>query len=142
MTEPIRIEGLKEFSRKLRAMDKSLPKGLRIALNEAGDKVVKATVPKIPHVTGRAAASLKAKSTTKTSRVAGGARKAPWYPWLDFGGRVGRHNSTSRPFLKKGRYLWKTYGEMSASGEFEKVLRKALIGVATGAGIEVQTHGN
>lgn len=109
MIEPIKIKGLKEFSRALRKVDSDLPKALRIANNEAADIVVEWAVPHVPKRTGKAAASLKAKSTRTAARVAGGSSSAPYYPWLDFGGRVGPQNSVRREFIKEGRYMYPGY---------------------------------
>ena len=137
MAEPIRIDGLRAFSRSLRKVDRDLPKGLRVALNHAVDVVIDAAIPHIPRRTGRAQASVKAKSTRTTARVGAGSAKAPYYPWLDFGGRVGRNRSVKRPFFQDGRYLYPTYFRLQKTGEFEKALREALIGVAESAGVVV-----
>lgn len=135
VAEPIRIDGLAEFSRNLKKLDSDLPKALRIAMNEAADVVVKHATMRIPRRSGRAQRSLKARSTRTTVRVAAGGRVAPYYPWLDFGGRVGRNRSVRRPFLKEGRYIYAAYFEKRRT--FEEVLTRALLGVAASAGIEV-----
>lgn len=135
MTEPIRVEGLREFSRNLKKLDADLPKALRIALNEAADVVVKGARPKVPRKSGRAAASIKARSTRTAVRVVGGGNRVPYYPWLDFGGRVGRNKSVRRPFLKEGRYIYASY--FANTDEFTKVLESALLDVARQAGVEV-----
>lgn len=135
MTEPIRVEGLREFSRNLKKLDADLPKALRIALNEAADVVVKGARPKVPRKSGRAAASVKARSTRTAVRVVGGGNRVPYYPWLDFGGRVGRNKSVRRPFLKEGRYIYASY--FANTDEFTKVLEAALLDVARQAGVEV-----
>lgn len=137
MADPIRIEGLAQFSRSLKALDSDLPKALRLALNEAADVVVDYAVPLIPKKSGKAARSVKARSTRTAVRVVGGGNRAPYYPWLDFGGRVGRNRSVKRPFLKDGRYIYEGYFKKSESGEFQEVLTKALLGVAAQAGVVV-----
>jgi hypothetical protein len=135
-TDPIKVEGLAEFSRNLKKLDNDLPKALRVALNDAADVVVGYARPRVPRgKTGRARGSLKTKSTRTKVRVSGGGRRAPYYPWLDFGGKVGRNQSVSRPFLKQGRYLYKGYFVKRA--EFTTALNKALINVAERAGVEV-----
>jgi hypothetical protein len=133
--EPIRIHGLAEFRRDLRKLDRELPKALRIALNEAANIVVDDARPRIPRRTGRAAATLKAKSTGTAVRVAAGSTRAPYYPWLDWGGRVGRRKSVQRAFLKEGRYIYPSYHRNQ--DRFEEVLSKALTDVATQAGLDV-----
>lgn len=137
MVNVIRIDGLAEFSRNLRKLDSDLPKVLRIALNEGADLVVHEATPPIPKRTGRAARSVKARSTRTAVRVVAGGKRAPYYPWLDFGGRVGPSRSVVRPFRKEGRYLYAGYFRLSSSGEFQEVLSRALIGVAAQAGVAV-----
>lgn len=137
VAEPVRVQGLRDFSRNLKKIDKDLPKALRIALNEAANVVVDDAKPHIPRRTGRAASTLKAKSTRALVRVSGGGRRAPYYPFLDFGGVVGRGNSVVRPFKKEGRYIYKSYFRQLETGEFESALENALLNVVRKAGIEV-----
>lgn len=137
MADAIKVDGLAQFSRSLKKLDADLPKALRIALNDVADLVVSDAVPRIPKRTGRAARSVKARSTRTAVRVVGGGNRAPYYPWLDFGGPVGRKHSVKRPFLKDGRYLYESYFKLKASGEFERALTKALVNVAQQAGMEV-----
>jgi hypothetical protein len=135
MADPIKIDGLAQFNRELKKLDAELPKAMRIALNEAADVIVSYAVPLIPKRTGRAARSVKARSTRNAARVVGGGNRAPYYPWLDFGGRVGRNRSVQRPFLSDGRYIYEGY--FKRRDEFGEVLTRALLGVAAQAGIEV-----
>jgi len=137
MTEPLKIEGLREFSRGLKAMDNDLPKQLRRGLNEVADEVIDLAASRVPLRTGAARRSLKSKSTRTLVRASGGSSRVPYYPWLDFGGRVGKNNSVVRPFLRRGRYLYPAYDEMKASGEFEEKLEAVIRRLADGAGIEV-----
>lgn len=135
MADPIRIEGLAEFSRNLKKLDADLPKALRVALNKSADIVVGAARPRIPKRSGRAQASVKARSTRTAVRVVGGSKRVPYYPWLDFGGAVGRNKSVRRAFLKDGRYIYRAY--FDNSDEFGRVLEAALLDVAREAGVEV-----
>lgn len=132
MAEIIQVRGLKEFNRELRRVDKNAPKGLRLAGNKAADIVIRSAVPRIPRRTGRAAGSVKAASTRTAARIQGGGARAPYYPWLDFGGRVGRNNSVHRPFLRRGRYIWAAFGDRRDS--VEDTLRDELTRVAESAG--------
>ena len=136
-TAPIRIEGLREFQRRLRSMDTDLPKALRVAMNEAGQLVVDRARPRVPQRTGRAAASIRVVSTRTESRVRGGGARVPYYAWLDFGGAVGRNKATRRAFLKSGRYLWAAFAELNADGRLQAVLSRALGDVARSSGIEM-----
>lgn len=136
MAELIRIHGLREFNRNLRRLDSNLPKGLRLAGNRAANIVVAEARPRVPKRTGRAAASVRAASTRTSARVRGGGARVPYYPWLDFGGRVGRNRSVSRPFLQEGRYIWAAFADQRAQVQAE--LHDALVDVARGAGVGVR----
>lgn len=131
----VEVKGLADFQRGLRQMDKDLPKGLRLALNDCADFLIGKTRPLIPKRSGRAADSLKARSSQKAVRIAVGGRRAPYYPWLDFGGKVGRNDSVARPFFTEGRYLYPTLRKNR--DEFTRILGGAVLGVARDAGLDV-----
>jgi HK97 gp10 family phage protein len=135
MPERIEIKGIKEFQQSLRKMDSDLPKQLRIALNQASQLVIDKARPEIPTRSGAAKASLKVRSSQREARVAAGGRKAPYYPWLDFGGRVGRKHSVSRPFYKEGRYIYPSLRKNR--DEITEVMVTAIADLARGAGLEV-----
>lgn len=129
------VGGLKEFQRGMRGMDRDLGKAVRIGLNEVADVVVDAARPKIPSRTGAARASLKAASTQTQAKISAGGQKARYYPWLDFGGAVGRAKATKRPFYKAGRYVYPTVGEKQ--DEISKTLLKVMAQLAQANGVEV-----
>lgn len=131
----VAVEGLAEFNSALRKLDKEAPKGLRLALNEGANLLVSKTKPKIPRKTGAAAGSIRARSTRTSARVAVGGSKAPYYPWLDFGGRTGRGGSVERKFYKEGRYVYPTLREIRP--EIIDELNSQIRSVARGAGLEV-----
>lgn len=141
MTDAIKIDGLAQFSRDLKKLDSDLPKALRVALNSAAGLVVDQARPGIPKRSGKAARSVRAKSTRTAARVAGGGARVPYYPWLDFGGRVGKGRSVVRPFKKDGRYIYHAYFGLKRTGEFQEVLTGALLDVARQAGIGVESNG-
>ncbi|HEX5120363.1 MAG TPA: hypothetical protein VFW65_34710 [Pseudonocardiaceae bacterium] len=133
----IRVDGLKQLNKSLRALSADAPKALRLAGNDAADLIVKTARPKVPTGPGKgghAAASVKAASTRTAARVKAGGPKYPYFPWLDFGGKVGRRKRTTRPFLKSGRYVWKAYGEQrehvaqTLAEGLEKVIGDAGLG--------------
>jgi hypothetical protein len=133
--DPIKIDGLADFTRNLKKLDTDLPKALRIAFNSCADVVVQDARQSIPTRSGKAKASVKARSTSTASRVVGGSTKVPYYPWLDFGGHVGRRRSIRRPFLKEGRYIYNAYFDNRA--RYAELVEQALLDVARQAGIEV-----
>lgn len=136
MTEArITITGLKEFQASLRKMDSGLPRQLRVALNQASQLVIDNARPGIPSRSGAARASLKVRSSQREARIAAGGRKAPYYPWLDFGGHVGQHGSTARPFYKEGRYIYPALRRKHQA--VTEVMAAAIADLAREAGLEV-----
>jgi hypothetical protein len=130
----IEVGGLAQLSRGLKAVDSGAPKELRVALNSAADLLVDGTRPKIPSVSGAARRSLVARSTRTSARVAVGGKKAPWFPWLDFGGEgriAGR--PAKREFLKEGRYVYPTLREIRP--KIEQQLQDAITEVIHNAGL-------
>lgn len=100
------VTGLDDLRRSLREIDRDLPKELAAGLAEAAEIVAHAAQAKMPQRTGRAAASIKVRKSQTSASLATGGTVAPYEPWLDFGGRVGRHKSAVRPFLRQGRYVY------------------------------------
>lgn len=136
MAEKIKVSGLREFQRALKQMDADLPKQLRTALNEASGIVIDYASGHMPSRSGRAKASLKARSTQREARVGLGGRKAPYAPWLDFGGEGRRKGRPSaRPFIKSGRYVYK--GLEVKRDEVTDIMSSALTELARGAGLVV-----
>lgn len=131
----VQVKGLKELNRALKAVDKEAPKGIRVALNGCSELLIRETKPLIPRRTGRAAGSLKASSTRGEVRIKVGGPRAAYYPWLDFGGRVGVKKSVIRPFIQEGRYLYPTLRKNRA--KFEALLGSSLADVAKRAGLDV-----
>lgn len=135
----IHIQGLREFRRNLRQMDSKLPKGLRTAGNRAAELVVREAKPKVPvgpARRGHARDSIRVASTQSAARVRGGGARFPYYPWLDFGGRVGRNRSVHRNFIKSGRYIWAAFARNR--DDVERQLSDALKDVARDAGVKVR----
>ncbi|HEY9418033.1 MAG TPA: HK97 gp10 family phage protein [Pseudonocardia sp.] len=132
----IQVTGLRDFQRQLRAMDAGLPRQLRLVLNEATGVVIDYAQPRIPRRTGRAAASLKARSSQREARIAVGGRRAPYYPWLDFGGegRI-KGRPANRPFLKSGRYVYK--GLEVKRTQVTDIMAAGLAQLGRDAGLEV-----
>ena len=85
---------------------------------------------RVPHRTGRAAASYKALGTEISF-----GDGVPYVPWLEFGGRVGRKESVKRPYKPKGRYVYPAIAE-NAADVAEKI--DSLIEQVTGGFLEVE----
>lgn len=131
----IEIEGLRQLRAQLKQADAALPKQMRVALNAASELVVSYARPRVPQRSGRARASLKVRSSQTQARVAAGGTRAPYYPWLDFGGAVGPEKSVKRPFYTEGRYVYP--GLRENRDKITQVMADALTELARGAGFEV-----
>lgn len=107
--DAIKLQGLKELQAALKRLDGESQKMLRVVFNDAADIVVTDARRGVPTRTGKARASVKAQSGQREARVIGGGKRVPWYPWLDFGGRVGRDRSIHRRFEPDGRYIYPAY---------------------------------
>ncbi len=130
----VEVEGLADLNRSLRQVGSDAAKTLKVALNGVADLIVDEARKEIPKRSGKAAGSIKAASTGTKIRIKVGGRKAPYYPWLDFGGKTGKGGSVTRRFYKEGRYLYPTLRKESA--RFEDRLNTALRQVASDAGLE------
>lgn len=135
MSEAIRVEGLRQFTKALKDLDRELPKAMRHANNAVASIVVDAARPKIPVKTGKARRSIKAKSTRTAVRVSAGGKKVPYYGWLDFGGSTGIKRSVRRPFLEEGRYIYPAYS--ASRNEVLEAMVSAYTTVARDAGLDV-----
>lgn len=132
----VEIRGLRELKSAFRQVETALPKRLAAEFKEVAQMVVNLIQPKVPHISGRAAGSIKARGSQRGASIAFGGSAAPYYPWLDFGGRVGRQKATVRPFLKEGRYVYPTIKQHSQ--EIEKAADDAVAKVAREAGFETR----
>ena len=102
----IQVRGLRELRAALRDADKTLGPELRKGLNEVADVILDTARPLVPTRSGKARSSLKAGSTERAVQIKAGGVKAPYWGWLDFGGKVGRSKSVRRPFIMGGRYIY------------------------------------
>lgn len=136
MPEAIKIEGLNQFVRSVKKLDADVPKTLRVAFNNAAEIVVETARPQVPTRTGRGKASIRARSVRTAVRVVEGGAKAPYMPWLDFGGRTGKNKSVVRPFLKEGRYVWWAFAQRKK--DVLKAASEAIRDAAESAGLEVE----
>lgn len=117
MPDIIKVEGLVEFQRKLKAMDGQSQRELRVLFNEVAEYVAVGARVRTPvGKTGRARASIRALSQQQRAVVAGGSAKAPYFGFLDYGnvvhggrGAVGPGDSQRRTFMPRGRILYQAF---------------------------------
>jgi hypothetical protein len=135
IVDVVQVTGLSQFRRGLRELDRAAPRALRVANNEAAQLVVDTARPMVPRRSGKAAASIKTRSSQSVVRVVSGGARAPYTPWLDYGGRVGVNDTASRPFLPDGRYVYPAFRKVRP--QFETVLQTALQRIADESGVEL-----
>lgn len=106
MDTKVEVRGIREVRSALNQVDKELGRKLRDELAKVSEVVLDEARPHVARRTGSAVGSMKVRKQTAGAAIAVGGNKAPYYPWLDFGGRVGRNKSVQREFVKEGRYLY------------------------------------
>jgi hypothetical protein len=132
----IKVVGLAEFQQAVRGMDAGAQRMVDGVLKEATGVVIDYARPRMPSRTGRARASLKAAQTRRDATVAIGGARAPYVPWLDFGGQGKRPGRPpARPWLKTGRYVYKALDVKRA--EVEEILVAGLTQLALDAGLDL-----
>ena len=132
----IKIDGLREFQKAIRALDPDLPKLLRVTFNAAMGLVIDYASGHMPRRSGRMINSLKPRSQQRTARIAMGGARAPYAPWVDFGGQGRRKGRPpARPFVKGGRYVYK--GLAVKHEAITEVMAKGLADIARQAGLDV-----
>lgn len=132
----VEVRGIRQLTSALKKMDGDLDKELKSAFRAIAETVSAAAAGKVPKQTGRAASSIKPRSSTRGASIAFGGTRAPYYPWLDFGGRVGKNKSISRPFIKEGRYV---YPAIREEGDLIRAKTdEALERLARAAGFETK----
>jgi len=135
MTTRIQVTNLRELRTRLRTIDRQLPRRLRVALNKAADIVADEARSNVPVRTGKSRRSVRSVSTQRSARVKAGGARVPWFPWLDYGGRVGPNDSVYREHKREGRYVYPAYYQSSRAGEIRETLQRELEAVARSAGL-------
>lgn len=135
MAAGITIRGLDEFRGELARLEASTPKALAMATSACAEMGADDARRRVPTRTGRARASVRVKVTAAGATIMGGDSRAPYFPWLDFGGAVGRGHAVRRPYLGDGRYIYFAYQQTKS--RYLEVLSKSLRSAVEGAGLEV-----
>jgi hypothetical protein len=135
VADKITVHGLKEAVHGLHKIENDVPKAVTIAFNGAADLIIGKARPLVPRRTGAAQGSLKARSTPRDVQISFGGPKAPYYPWLDFGGRTGRKGSARRPFIREGRYLYPT--AVKYHPQIVDLMQDAVTKLVRDAGLDV-----
>lgn len=119
-----------ELSYALRSVSDEVADVVMSELEDIAKAVAADARKRVPHRTGRAQASYRAQGTAV---VFGDG--VPYVPWLEFGGKVGRKDSVTRPHVRGGRYAYPALAANMA--EVEKRVDD-LIAAMTGGYLEVE----
>ncbi len=133
-TVSITFSELREFSDRLKRI--SLPKIVLDAQREVAQIVTRQAIPKIPSLTGNARGSVVITETGKGVNITAGVG-VPYFGWLDFGGSVGPNKSVKRPYLRTGRYIWRSFAD-NRTVIMEKMEKAIAIGFEN-EGIKVES---
>jgi len=129
----VRITGLRELSKAFAKVDKEIGKDMRLGFLRIAQAIASTVASKVPKRTGRAAKSYRARASKGGAGIAWAGPKAPYVPWLDFGGNIAR---ASRPFVPTGRYLYPTISEHR--GDIDDMASDVIRAAARSAGFEVR----
>ena len=113
MRVQVKVEGMWEFRKALRAVDTEFPKQLRKGLNTVAEQVADEAATRVPVRSGGLKASIRPLSTQSEGRVVMGRARVPYAGWIEFGGTISpRGAPMTREFKKGGRYLFPVADEM------------------------------
>jgi hypothetical protein len=134
------VTGLREFRNAIKKLDAEFPRDMRAGFKGIAGVLASKIAGKVPSgATRRASMSVKPRADTTSASIVAGGSRAPYYPWLDFGGTVGRGHtpgkafsgSISRPFIPEGRYIFPTiaanrpYIQAAAAAVLEDAIKNA-----------------
>ena len=106
MTDPIRIDGIRQLAKAAKAVDAEAPKEIKAILNSAAEIVVKGAQRRVPVKTGALRNSIKVGSSATKAQVKSGSKRVPYAGFVDFGGNRKRG---SRPYVRAGRFVLPAY---------------------------------
>lgn len=165
---PVKMEmkGLNELLAALRKVAPEAKREFTAELRTIGKMVAEDAAAEMPKRSGKARRSVKVKIVTRKGfegvQVVEGGSVAPYAPWLDFGGTVGRGRkstarvtihgsgkvtvkrlgstgtgSVTRPFIRDGRYLYPAY--FRRYDDMVKATTEAVRKAANAAGLKATT---
>ena len=140
----VEVRGIRELASAFKQVDAALAGELKSRFLAVAQHVVDIARGKVPSRSGRAAASIKARGRASGASIAFGGTAAPYYPWLDFGGSVGRGHkpgvawsgAIKRDWNVPGRYVYPAISE--ARPDTERAVELAVKEAAEGAGFETR----
>ena len=111
-----KVTGLRELATAFKRVDSDLPKDLKAEFLRIAQHVVGVAQQRMPFRSGRASGSLRARASTRGAFIAFGGTAAPYEPWLDFGGSVGRGHKPGVAWSGSVKREWR--GLPNGSGRY------------------------
>lgn len=145
----VEVRGIRELSAAFKKVDGDVAANLKSRFLDIAEAVASTARGKMPQISGAAAGSVKARSSARGASIAFGGTAAPYEPWLDFGGSVGRGHWPGKAWsgaikrdwegvpFGEGRYVYPAISEKRE--ETAEAVDRAIEEAAKGAGFE--THG-
>ena len=100
----VRIDGLRELSQSLKAIEEGNQKQINAVMKSAADKVATKARGRINSRTGKLASTVKPYGTQRASGVRMGRASVPYFGSYEFGGWP-----KGRKFIREGRALYPTF---------------------------------
>ncbi|MGH9001533.1 MAG: HK97 gp10 family phage protein [Acidimicrobiia bacterium] len=122
-SDAIRIQGLRDLQRALKAADGESQKQLRVAMNQAAEIVVVEARRRGPVRSGRLRDTIRAQSGQREARVVAGSKRVPYAAAVEWSRRG-------------GRFLFPAY--RSRKPQIAQALEEAIVAVARHAGFDVK----
>lgn len=143
MDVKVEVKGLGDLARAFKQVDRELNQEMKRRLKDVVQGVADTAIQRMPHRTGRAQTSVKARASDRGGAIAAGGTAAPYYPFLDFGGSVGRGHvpgvggsgAIKRSMPDGGRYIYPALIERR--DDINKGVEEAVEEVAKQAGFDV-----
>ncbi len=135
----VRVRGGAKLMAELGVFGKSLPRVVKQAAREAAQPVArdaKAAMPTGPAKGGHARSSIRVATSRGGVAIRGGGGRFQYYPWLEFGGRVGRNKSVYRTRIKAGRYLYPSL--VANRPAIERNMNRLIVAAARDAGLNAR----
>lgn len=133
----VQVRNLREITAAMKAANDGVPGRLKEYLLPVAQDVARVAAARVPRDTGAAAGTVTARATQRGAGVSFGGAKAPYFPWLDFGGSTGRGHvprkagsgSVKRAMPLGGRYVYPAIEDSRdriERGAMDAVLKAAL----------------
>jgi hypothetical protein len=110
------VDGIPHVEAMLTALGEAAERELNESCSDSAEQVASRTrglIPLGPVPGGHARMSVEVENRPGAgAAVTEGGARFPYVGWLDFGGRVGRHHSVHRAWIKGGRYLFRAYASV------------------------------